>query len=112
MADIILSRPLVLEGAVRSPDSAGGFTRNWEPLGVLWADVRPRTGREVAGANLTLARVSYKIVVRGAPQGAPSRPLAGQRFRDGSRIFVIRAVTESRPRGKFLTCFADEELAV
>jgi hypothetical protein len=81
------------------------------PRGVLWGKVTARSGREATGLGLTLSRVSYLITVRAAPQGAPSRPVAGQRFRDGTRLFRLAAVTEDRPDARYLTCWADEELA-
>lgn len=105
-----LNRKLVLEGAVRSPDGAGGFGEVWVALGELWAEVTARTGRERAEAGAPVSSTSYRIVVRAAPVGAPSRPTQDQRFRDGTRLFVIQAVSERDPEGRFLTCFADEEV--
>jgi head-tail adaptor len=104
-----LTRKLVLEGRVNAPDGAGGFTQSWAVLGTLWADVRPGTGRDAPGEEITLASVGYRITVRGAPQGAPSRPKPDQRLRDGGRLFRILAVTEQDATGQFLTCFAREE---
>ncbi len=106
-----LTRPLVLEAAQRTGDGAGGYVQTWQALGTLWAEVAPRTGRETAGPGLTVSRVGYRITVRAAPQGAPSRPVAGQRLRDGARIFHVRAVTEAGPEARYLTVFADEEVA-
>ncbi len=80
-------------------------------LGELWAEVTSRTGRERAEAGVPISTVSYRIVVRSAPVGAPSRPLPEQRFRDGARLFIIQAVSERDPDGRFLICFADEEVA-
>ncbi len=105
----VLNRALVLEAATRTPDGAGGAIETWAPLGTLWAEVVPRTGREASGAALTLSRTAYRITLRAAPQGAPSRPAAGQRLRDGARLFHLRAVTET-PDGRHLICFADEEI--
>lgn len=105
-----LTRPLVLEAPAQVADGAGGFSEAWTAKGTLWAEVKPRTGREVEGPGLTLSRVGYRITVRGAPQGAPSRPVAGQRFRYGARVFHIRAVTEADPSARFLVCFAEEEV--
>ncbi|WP_071674867.1 head-tail adaptor protein [Nioella nitratireducens] len=102
-----LSRRLLLEGPSRIADGAGGFTETWGPLGVIWGEVLPRTGRDAGG----LSRMGFKITVRAAPQGAPSRPTPSQRFRDGDRVFTIDAVTERDPGGRFLTCFATEEAA-
>ena len=106
-----INRSLVLEGAVKLADGAGGYTRIWEPLGVLWAELKAGTGREVGGAAATLSRVPYKITVRAAPFGAPSRPAVGQRFREGSRVFNINAVAEKGVNAQFLTCHVDEEVA-
>jgi head-tail adaptor len=104
-----LTRKLVLEGRVRVADGAGGFTESWGALGTVWAEVAAGTGRDVPGEEITLASVGYRITVRGAAQGAPSRPKPDQRFRDGGRAFRILAVTERDATGQFLTCFAREE---
>ena len=106
-----LNRHLILEDSYRSPDGAGGFTTDWRVLGLLWAQVVPGTGRERADNAVALSRVPYKITVRAAPSGAPSRPHAGQRFVDGTRIFAITAVTEADTGGRYLMCHAEEEVA-
>ena len=112
MPPVSLSRRLVLEEPQKVPDGAGGFTEVWVALGVLWADVRAGTGRERAAAGvLTASTVPYRITVRGAPYGAPSRPKPDQRFRDGPRVFRIVAVTEQDPTGAYLECFAREEVS-
>lgn len=104
-----LSRRLVLEAREWVADGAGGYADTWVARGTLWAEVTPRTGSTRNGQEVTLSRVPYLIVVRGAPVGAPSRPVAGQRFRDGTRLFLILAVTEADPLAQYLTCFAEEE---
>jgi head-tail adaptor len=110
MSRVNLNRRLVLEGAQRQPDGAGGFAEVWQPVGTVWAEVIPGTGREAGLVEATIASVSYRITVRGAPDGAPSRPRPDQRFRDSSRVFRILAVTERDRRGQYLTCFAQEEV--
>ncbi|MDT8326185.1 MAG: head-tail adaptor protein [Roseovarius sp.] len=112
MGPVHLNRGLVLEGPDRQPDGAGGFVEVWGPLGTLWAEVVARTGREVAGATVSLSRATYRITVRSAPQGSPARPKPGQRFRDGSRLFLIQSVTERDAAGRFLTCWAEEEVVL
>ncbi|WP_300549298.1 head-tail adaptor protein [Roseovarius sp.] len=107
-----LTRPLVIEGLDRQPDDAGGFTEVWVPRGTLWAEVVARTGREVAGAAVSLSRATFRITVRAAPQDSPARPKPGQRFRDGSRLFLIQSVTERDASGRFLTCWAEEEVVL
>ena len=105
-----LNRTLVLEGATRVNDGAGGYAEVWATLGTLWAAVAPGSGRDVPGEELVLSSVPYRITVRAAPYGAVSRPKPEQRFREGARIFTILAVTERDPDGRYLTCFAREEV--
>ena len=106
-----LNRILSLETAERVPDGAGGYEETWVVQGELWADVRLRTGRETSGEGGSLSSKGYRSIVRAAPFGSHSRPVAGQRFRDGIRIFRIEAVGEHDGDGRFLTCFAEEEVA-
>ena len=110
MTAVNLSRQLVLETPQRVADGAGGFTLIWAALGVLWAEVLPGSGREAASEELVVAAVPYRITVRGAAVGSTARPKPEQRFRDGTRIFTILAVTERDPAGHHLLCFAREEV--
>lgn len=112
MSAPILSHALILEEPQRVPDGAGGYVEGWIALGTPWAEITARTGRELASSGAPVSRVEYKIVVRGAPYGAPSRPKPQQRFRDGNRIFVIQAVAERDGEGRYLTCFAEQEVVV
>ncbi|MFW8593264.1 head-tail adaptor protein [Cribrihabitans neustonicus] len=106
-----LTRRLVLEDPQRSGDGAGGFAEIWVALGTHWAEVNSLTGRAAAreGAHLSLQR--YRITLRAAPAGSAARPRPDQRFRDGARVFRIDAVAEADPDGRYLTCFATEEVS-
>jgi len=106
-----LNRALVLEAPTRVADGSGGFSESWTVLGTLWVEVGARAGRERAEAGMPVSSVGYRIVVRAAPVGSSMRVKPGQRFRDGARMFMIRAVAERNPGARFLTCFADEEVA-
>ncbi|SEQ64390.1 head-tail adaptor protein [Thalassovita taeanensis] len=110
MAGVQLNRRLVLESAERVADGAGGFAQSWGALGELWADVTLRSGRERASAGVQVSRAAFRIVVRGAPEGSTMRPRPDQRFREGARIYRIEAVAERDPEGRYLTCFATEEV--
>ncbi len=109
MREPVLNRRLVLEAASRSGDGAGGHEVAWQAAGILWAEVTSTSGRGVAAPAGALSRVTHRIRVRAAPAGAESRPVAGQRLREGARLFHIIAVTEGDARGRFLTCLAEEE---
>jgi head-tail adaptor len=103
-----LRRRLVLETSETVPDGSGGFSRVWRGLGVLWAEVTARSGREDFLAAAATPRIRYRIVVRGAPEGALSRPRPDQRLREGHRIFNILTVTEADPVGRYLEITAEE----
>ena len=103
-----LLRRFVLETRESRPDGAGGFAVDWVPVGTLWADVRPRSGREEFVAGQPRPRVKYRVLVRAAPVGAPSRPRAYQRFREGARVFNILTVAEHDSGGRFLKIVAEE----
>lgn len=105
-----LNRKLVLEEAQRVQDGAGGYSVIWVAKGTLWGAVVARSGRERAGESVTVSTVGYLITVRGAPEGAPSRPRPEQRFRDGGRVFRITAVAEGDAAGRYLACHAEEEV--
>ena len=107
----VLNRRLALEEERKLSDGAGGWSRSWAALGVLWAAVSAGSGREVEVGGQGRSRVSHRILVRAAPVGSAARPRADQRLREGTRVFRIRAVTEADPRGRFLLCWADEEAA-
>ena len=111
MSPPVLDRRLTLEEAQTVADGAGGFTRSWVALGTLWARIRPGSGGERGGDAATLSRAPYRIIVRAAPVGAPSRPRPEQRLREGDRVFRILAVSDNDDAGRYLTCHAEEEVA-
>lgn len=107
----VLNRQLVLEELSRASDGAGGFADSWAAVGTLWAEVLPGTGRNVTADQILASAMTYRITVRAAPAGAASRPRPDQRFREGVRLFRILAVAERDAEGRYLTCFAEEEVA-
>ncbi|WP_054008619.1 head-tail adaptor protein [Cypionkella psychrotolerans] len=110
MNPVRLTRKLVLEAPQNIADGAGGFAQAWAVLGTIWGEVSPGPGREMAGVEVVLAQVPYKITVRGAPVGNLRRPKPEQRLRDGTRVFTILAVAEHDQDAQYLTCFAREEV--
>lgn len=106
-----LNRVLTLEAKQQESDGAGGYSETWVALGALWAEVKPRTGRDREREAVGTARVDYRITVRALPVGQAARPEAGQRFREGVRVFRIVAVADQGAEGRYLTCFAREEVS-
>ncbi|OUD10696.1 phage tail protein [Marivivens niveibacter] len=108
----ILNRALILETPDRIPDGAGGFKTIWTALGLHWAHVDARSAGQITGAASAVSRVKMRITVRAAPMGAASRPKPEQRFREGSRIFQIEAVSDADSDGRYLICYVSEEVSV
>jgi len=106
-----LTRKLVLEKPVRVADGAGGYSETWTPLGTVWAEFRSRSGRERGIAGTAVSAMAYRVFVRAAPVGDSRRPVPGQRFIEGARVFAIEAVSDNDQRGRYLECFVQEEVA-
>ena len=104
------TRKLTLEAPGRVPDGAGGFSGGWTVLGTHWGSVRAVSGRLERGEEAARSRAGYRITLRAVPPGSASRPEAGQRFKDGSRVFSIRAVWDDADT-RHLICLVDEEVA-
>ena len=49
-----------------------------------------------------------RITVRSVPFDHPNRPVPGDRFREGDRLYAIDAVHEADHKGRYLACFARE----
>jgi head-tail adaptor len=106
-----LDRLMVLEAASRVADGAGGYSQSWSERGMLWAAVRPGSGRADEVGLVAQSLLPLRIVVRAAPVGHSARPAPGQRLVEGDRRYRILAVAEADAAGRFLTCFAREETA-
>lgn len=109
MTRVHLNRRLTLESEARQPDGAGGFSRGWQALGTVWAEIEAGAGREASALERREPKVPLRITVRAVPFGVAGRPVAGQRFRDATRAYRILAVAERDRRGLYLTCHAEEE---
>ncbi|MEM9579972.1 MAG: head-tail adaptor protein [Pseudomonadota bacterium] len=106
-----LTRHVILEERVPVPDGAGGARAEWTELGRMWVAIDSGTGRATAEAGVVRSFVPMKIILRSAPSGSSMRPRPDQRFREGARLYAITAVAEDDPRGRYLTCYAKEEVA-
>lgn len=110
MSRYSLNRPMALEEAQYAPDGAGGHSLQWVALGTLWTELRAGGARETRSEIAPLGQMLFRVYLRAAPQGSPQRPRPDQRFREGTRIFHILAVSEADPLGAFLLCHAREEM--
>lgn len=112
MSGLRMNRALVLEQRDELADGAGGLRSTWNALGTLWGDIKSLSGRESGVLGIARSKVGLKITLRAAPQNSDMRPRPDQRFREGNRIYLISAVAEAEPAGRYLVCYASEEVAV
>ena len=99
-----LRHGLVLEAASRFGDDAGSATVSWTPVAIIWAAMRPASGREVIDADGVSARVTHDIHIRWRADVT-----AAMRFRDGARVYLIRAVRDVDDRRRRLACSVEEQ---
>jgi SPP1 family predicted phage head-tail adaptor len=99
-----MNRRLTLETPVRSGDEAASATLTWSNLGLVWAAVTPRTGREIVTADGQAARISHEISIRWRGDIT-----AALRFRDGATIYLIHAVRDGDQHRRRLICLVEEQ---
>ena len=95
---------LTLQQPLETADDIGGVSVTWSDVATLWAEVRPKTGREGLWADMPAGRLASLIVIRHRVGVRPD-----MRFTDGARIFDIRAVFDPDGRRRFLHCLCVEQ---
>ena len=102
-----LDTMFTLEAAVRTPDGGGGWSLEWQAVGILWGELRPASARESTVGGRPTSRVTHQILLRRGPTGA-ERPDPQQRLVHRGRVFAIRGVAGAGPRDAYLTVWAEE----
>ena len=103
-----LNRKFTLEALTAAPDGAGGTVENWAGVAVLAAELKASSGRERETGGRASARVTHRAWLRYLPFDHASRPKPDQRFREGERVFSIRAVAEADEERRYLICWLEE----
>jgi head-tail adaptor len=98
-----LRHRVLLEAALRLPDTGGGATLNWLPVAELWAGIADTSGRETVDAAGIKGRLTHEIILRPHPDLVPAH-----RFRLGPRVFHILAIRHNTPTSKRVTCLCEE----
>jgi SPP1 family predicted phage head-tail adaptor len=87
------SRRLSLEAPVETADGAGGVTRTFEAVALVWAEVTPLSaGQDISAAALG-AKVTCRITIR-AGRAITNR----HRFVDGETVYRVIGARESEDR--------------
>ncbi|SMF48934.1 phage head-tail adaptor, putative, SPP1 family [Xaviernesmea oryzae] len=95
---------LDLEAPQAEPDGQGGATVTWQVVASLWARIEPVSFVVAEEAAAESGRISHRIWVRFRED-----IVAGQRFRKGARVFVVRLVRDPDETGRYLVCQCEEE---
>ena len=98
-----LRRRLLLEAAVMTPDGLGGGTQAFETIAALWAQVEWLAGGEHWRHGRPEQAATHRVTMRWRA-GVD----AGQRLRDGQRIFDIKAVADPDGGRRRLVCLVLE----
>ncbi|MGB0499439.1 MAG: head-tail adaptor protein [Rubricella sp.] len=102
-------RMVQLETPLDTGDGAGGRVPGWRVLGRIWVNRLYGGTRLREEGERDIARLTVRFETRAAPHGDPRRPRAGQRLSGEGRVWTIRAVRESDPRGGWLELITEEE---
>jgi len=96
-----LNRRLVLEAPVESDDGAGGVTRSYASVAVVWAQVTPQAMRGDVAADASGAALRYRIRLRRRDDVTMRH-----RFVDGGTVYRIVAARLDADR-RFLAIDAE-----
>ena len=94
---------LVLEAPSRESDGGGGADVTWETVAQVWAAVTPLAGSEAPELDRVAGRLSREIVIR-----YRGDVTLAMRFREGTRVYDIRAAFDPDGRRHWLRCLAEE----
>jgi SPP1 family predicted phage head-tail adaptor len=98
-----MRRRLLLEAPVSVPDGLGGATQSYKTVAALWAQVEWLSG----GEHWRMGRPEQIATCRVTMRWRAGVD-AGQRLRDGERIFDIRAVSDPDDGRRRLVCLVAE----
>lgn len=112
-----LKHRVSLQQEVVTSDDAGGFTRTWQEIDVLWAEMQPLTGggdsrlntsagKEVFAAGQVQAQISHRIFLRWRGDVLPSMRLVFE-----GRAFNIRYVAAVKEEKEMLELLVQEGVA-
>lgn len=98
-----LRRRLLLQAAMATPDGLGGTTQVYETVAAVWAQLEWIAGGERWRRGRPEQVATHRVTLRWRA-GVD----AGQRLRDGDRLFDIRAVADPDGGRRRLVCLVQE----
>ena len=98
-----LRHRVTIEEPVRTADDAGGAEITWQPVATVWAEIQPKTGREVFESDQLGGRVTHDVRMRFRKGVTPK-----MRIFHNARVFDIRFAANVGERGEWLICACEE----
>lgn len=103
-----LKRRVTLQQEVQIPDGAGGFSRSWQDVVELWAEIETISARFMYGQEKFVAdkiqtETVYRFVIRRYLGISTAMRLAFE-----NRIFYIKAVFDISESREFIEILAEE----
>ena len=99
-----LRHRISIEEPVRTPDEGGGAEITWNQVAAVWAEITPKSGREVFESDQLGGRITHEVRLR-YRQGI----IAKMRLTYQGRIFDIRHVASPSERREWLICACEEQ---
>ena len=100
-----LRHVIALQEVTNTVDAGGGQGRTWATTAIVWAEVKPASGREQLHAMQLQDSVTHRITIRYC---SDVKPTSKWRILFDGRHFNIRSVLNVDERNKFLVIMADE----
>ena len=106
-----LRHRLTLQQEVKTPDGAGGYTRSWQNVADLWAEISPISTRVIYGseklfAGQMQASLSHKVTIR-----YRSGLSTAMRLLFDNRAFNIRAISNASEGKDVIELLVEEGVA-
>ena len=101
-----LRHPITLQGQGTTRDAGGGISSGWSDIATIYADIRPKTGKEVYTQGKGVGSVSHEITVRYRTDITNA-----SRISYDSKLFNIRAIINVDERDRFLKLLCEEGVA-
>lgn len=94
---------VTIEQPLRTGDEGGGAEITWQPVATVWAEIQPKTGREVFESDQLGGRVTHDVRMRYRDGVTPK-----MRIFHAGRTFDIRFAANAGERGEWLICACEE----
>ena len=101
-----LRHKLSLQQEVLSADGVGGYSKTWQTLAMLWAELVPISGSEKLFAAQLQAATLFRVTIR-----YRAGVTVGMRLLFDNRAFNIRSITNRDERRDTLEMIAEEGVA-